>query len=286
MIIRRTAPLLFVLPMAFGCTSRSTPAGGSADTAPATTASAAELPPGAEDAEARLSASPRHAEWVTIRSASDSVRAYVVYPERSTPAPVVIVVHEIFAVSDWIQSVADQLAADGFIAIAPDFLSGKPVNRASRDSVVAAVRALAESEVQQRIDLVASYGMSLPAARRRYAVMGFCWGGSVAFTHATHAPSLGASVVYYGSSPATDRLSSGRAPILGLYGEDDQRVNATIAPADSTLRALGRSFTYEIYPGAGHGFLRQQTGRDGANRAASERAWPRTIAFLRQHLES
>jgi carboxymethylenebutenolidase len=212
-----------------------------------------------------------------------------VYPERRDRAPVVIVVHEIFGVSTWIRAVADQLAADGFIAIAPDFLTGQtieagPDGQPRTDSVTAAIRRLNPADVQRRIDAVAQHGMGLPAALPKYGIVGFCWGGTVSFNHAVHSPTLGASVVYYGSSPASDRLASVRAPVLGLYGENDARVNQTIAPADSAMRALGKSYEHQIFPGAGHGFLRQQDGQNGANLAASQGAWPRTIAFFRQHL--
>lgn len=249
------------------------------------------LPPDAAGAPTRLSASPRHSEWVTIRTGSgDSLRAWVVYPERSTKAPVVLVVHEIFGLSTWIRGVADQLAADGFIAIAPDLLTMKNLPNGP-DSVVAplaqaAIRTLDPGWVQKQLDAVAQYGMSLPAAQKKYGIVGFCWGGGVSFAHAVHAAELGASVVYYGVSPKPTDLPSVRAPVLGLYGGNDARVDATIPPADSALRALGRTYIHNIYAGAGHGFLRQQTGMDGANMAATRQAWPATIAWFRTYLGS
>jgi carboxymethylenebutenolidase len=249
------------------------------------------LPPDAAGALTRLNSSPRHAEWVTIRTGGgDSVRAWVVYPERATKAPVVLVVHEIFGLSSWVRSVADQLAADGFIAIAPDLLTMKNLPEGP-DSVVAplavaAIRTLDPASIQRQLDAVAQYGMSLPAAQKKYGIVGFCWGGGVSFAYATHAPALGASVVYYGVAPPKADLESVRAPVLGLYGGSDARVDATIPPADSALRALGRTYEHTIYPGAGHGFLRQQTGMDGANLAAARSAWPATVAWFRKYLES
>jgi carboxymethylenebutenolidase len=228
---------------------------------------------------------------VTIRTgAGDSLRAWVVYPERSSKAPVVLVVHEIFGLSSWIRSVADQLAADGFIAIAPDLLTMKNLPDGP-DSVVAplaraVIGSLDAAWVQRQLDAVAQYGMSLPAAEKRYGIVGFCWGGGVSFAHAVHAPGLGASVVYYGTSPKTTDLESVRAPVLGLYGGSDARVDATIPPADSALRALGRTYVYSIYPGAGHGFLRQQTGMEGANMAATRAAWPATVGWFKKYLGS
>jgi carboxymethylenebutenolidase len=284
---------LLALPAAFACSPTPEPGGMDAGESGSTAAALAVqtgLPAGAVDVDARLAASPRHGEWAMVSvDGVDSVRAWVVYPERSERAPVVIVVHEIFGLTNWIRGVADQLAADGFIAIAPDFLSGRgvpngPDGQPVRDSATTAIRALDQAQVQRRIDAVARYGTALPAANGRYGIVGFCWGGSVSFAHAVHSPSLGASVVYYGTSPATERLGSVRAPVLGLYGENDARVNATVAPADSAMRALGKTFAHETYAGAGHGFLRQQDGQDGANLRATQAAWPRTVSWFRQHL--
>ena len=250
-----------------------------------------ELPPDAAGAPARLASSPRHSEWAMIRTGDgDSLRVWVVYPQRSTKAPVVLVVHEIFGLSSWIRSVADQLAADGFIAIAPDLLTMKNLP-SGPDSIVAplaqaAIRTLDPGWVQRQISAAAQYGMSLPAAENNYGIVGFCWGGAASFAHAVYSPRLGASVVYYGTSPRTADLGSVRAPVLGLYGGNDNRVNATIAPADSAMRALGRTYVPTIYPGAGHGFLRQQAGLEGANMAATRAAWPATIAWFRKHLGS
>ncbi|MFL5562338.1 MAG: dienelactone hydrolase family protein [Gemmatimonadaceae bacterium] len=266
--------------------------GASATSAMAAMASDSSLVPGATNAAARLNQSPRHGEWVTIRAgaqAGDSLRLWVVYPQRSTKAPVVVVVHEIFGLSTWIRSVADQLASDGFIAIAPDFLTGKiplsATDTVGMQAAMAAIRTLDPEVVQRQIDAAAAYGMALPAAKERYGVIGFCWGGGVSFQHAVHSPTLGASVVYYGTSPATPSLASVRAPVLGLYGGEDARVDATIPPADSAMRAMGKQYTHQVFAGAGHGFLRAQDGMNGANLAAARGAWPMTINFLRTNLE-
>lgn len=287
-----------ILPIAVACTTTNTVP--SADThsdhvTPAASTVAAEqssaIPPDAAGALARLASSPRHGEWAIIKTGDgDSIRTWVVYPERSTKAPVVVVVHEIFGLSPWVRGVADQLAADGFIALAPDLLTMKNLP-SGPDSVVArvatdSIRTLNPAWVQKQLDAIAQYGMALPAAQQKYGIVGFCWGGGVSFAHAVHAPNLGASVVYYGTSPKATDLPSVRAPVLGLYGGNDARVNATIPPADSTLRALGRTYSPNIYPGAGHGFLRQQTGMNGANMTAARAAWPATIQWFRKYLGS
>ncbi len=256
-------------------------------------ASAEQLPPDEPGSPARLNASPRHGEWVDVPlpGSSTPVRSFVVYPERRDNAPVVIVIQEIYGLTDWIRGVADQLAADGFIAIAPDLLSGMgpggggTAAYATRDDVVAGVRALTPEESMRRLDAVYAYARTIPSASGRIGTVGYCWGGSTSFAYAVHQPELDAAVVYYGTSPA-DAAVYGRirAPVLGLYGEDDQRVNATIPTARNAMGPLGKSYEVEIYSAAGHGFLRAQADREGANMRATQAAWPRTVAFFREHL--
>lgn len=260
------------------CTSRMQPANPPAP------------PAGAADVAARLASSPRHGEWVMIPSgASDSVRAYVVHPERRDRAPVVVVIHEIYGLSSWIRGVADQLAAEGYVAIAPDLLTGKaplgPGDSLSAEVARSTIQSLQPDEVHRRLADVGGWGMRQPSGAGRYAVLGFCWGGSASFQHAVRSPAgLAAAIVYYGGSPAPASLSGVRVPVLGLYAGDDARVNSTVPPADSAMKALGKTFEHHTFPGAGHGFLRQQTGRDGANLAAAQQSWPLAINFLRKHL--
>ncbi len=251
------------------------------------------IPPGEAGAKAALERSPRHHEWVDVAvpGRDTKVSAFVAYPERKEKAPVVIVIQEIFGLSDWIRAVADRLAADGFIAIAPDFLSGKGPGGGgtdkfeSRDDVVKAVRSLEAPDVVAVLNAVSAYGRALPAATDKFATVGFCWGGARSFHYATVQPDLDAAVVFYGTSPDLDALGAVRAPVLGLYGADDARVNTTVGPAEAKMKELGKTFVTHTYPGAGHGFLRAQDGREGANLAASEKAWPAAIGHLKKYLE-
>lgn len=255
--------------------------------------SSGALPPGNEQAKPRLNTSPRHGEWIDVKvpGSDQPVKTWIVYPERSTRAPVVIVIHEIYGLTDWIRSVADQIAADGFIALAPDVLSGKGPDGGdtdsfgSRDAVVGAMRKLSREEVTTRLNAIRDYGIKLPAATEKFGSIGFCWGGSTSFAYATAQPELNAAVVYYGSAPAAAGLGKINAPVLGFYGGDDARVNAGIPAAETGMKDLGKSYEHHIYEGAGHGFLRAQDDRDGANMRATQLAWPRTVAFFRQHLE-
>ena len=257
----------------------------------APTSGVAAIPASASTVADRLAKSPRHGEYAMIQTGpSDSVRAWVVYPERSAKAPVVVVVHEIFGLSSWVRGVADQLAADGFIAIAPDLLTGKlpPVpgsDTVASQAATGAIRGLRSEDVQRQLAAVGQYGMALPAAEKRYGVVGFCWGGSAAFASAVMSPAgQKAAVVYYGTSPETSTLTSVKVPVLGLYGGEDARVGATVPPADSAMKALGKRFEPHTFAGAGHGFLRQQEGQGGANLAAAQKAWPLTISFFRSTL--
>ena len=253
----------------------------------------ATLPAGATTVAARLAASPRHGEYVMIPrtpGGADSLRAWVVYPQRRDKAPVVVVLHEIFGLSTWVRGVADQLAADGYIAVAPDLLSGKytlaPGDTITQANASALIRTLTPDDVQRDIARSAEYGMAQPSAQQRFGVVGFCWGGSTSFNTAVRAHArLRGAVVYYGTAPAAlTELANVKAPVIGFYGENDARVNATIPGTDSTMKALKKAYESNILAGAGHGFLRQQDGQNGANLTAARAAWPKTLAFFQRTL--
>jgi len=249
------------------------------------------LPASGDDARMRLNESPRHGEWVTYTAESgDRVEAWVVYPQRSDPAPVVVVIHENRGLNDWARAVADQFAAEGFIAIAPDFLSGKaPGGQGTRavdpDGARDLIRTLEQEEIFRRLRGAVRYAASLPAAAERYAVVGYCWGGANSFAYATQDPDLSAAVVFYGTSPATESLRDVHAPVLLLDGGVDNRVNATIPAAEAEMNRLGKRYEVEIYDGAGHAFLRGQDGQNGANMAATRKSWPRAVNFVKKELE-
>jgi len=255
-------------------------------------ANAQKIPPGEEQAKTAIERSPRHGEYVDLKveGSEQPLLTWVVYPERKDKAPAVIVIHEIYGLTDWVRAVADQLAAEGFIAVAPDMISGKgpgeggTASLQSRDDVAKLIRGLATEDVNMMLDTVRSYAIKLPASNGKSAVVGFCWGGSKSFSYAAAQPELNAAVVYYGTSPEEKELGSIKAPVLGLYGGDDARVNATIEPAAREMKKFDKVYEVEIYEGAGHGFLRQQEGRDGANMRASQQAWVRMLGFLRKYL--
>jgi len=266
------------------------------------------LPASANAAAARIDASPRHAEWVKIPwgpDATDSLMAWLVYPVTSRQqSPVVVVVHEIFGLSTWVRAVADQAAAEGFIAIAPDLVSrargGPSSDELSSDSARKIIRAVSAAERNEGVTAAARYAMSLPSAARRYAVFGFCWGGSTTWGYAINGGIAGFSggVAFYGTPYVTDRapdadsLAKIRVPVMLLSGAKDARIGALMPAIDSTMRALGKDYFGRNYEGAIHGFMRAQDDprpqRDLAeerdNLAAARDAWPRTVAFLKKQL--
>ncbi len=256
------------------------------------------IAPGTPEHAARaLKESSRHGEWVDIKLADGTaLKTWVVYPEKATKAGVVLVIHDIRGMADIPRAVCDQLAQDGFIAIVPDFLSGKGPNGGGTEALGAgvgqAIRTLTPAEVNARLDAAMEYGRKLPASNGRVGVVGFCWGGSRSFGYAVHQPSLNAAVVYYGSldgataesAPEADVMKI-RAPVLGLYGGNDARINTTVPPTAAAMKKHGKTYETHTFDGAGHGFLGSQAGAGGANLKASLQAWPLTIQFFRQHLK-
>ena len=249
----------------------------------------AGIPAGNADAAARLQASPRKSEYAKVAfspGSKDSVMLWISYPQTRTKAPVVVVIHDNQGLSTWVRGVADQLAADGFIAIAPDLLSRVRGVAASAelpgDSVRKIIGGVTRDDKNLGVLAAATYGMSLPAAEKRYAVVGYCWGGGASFDHAVFSEKLGAAVVYYGTPPAKDSLAKITAPVLGLYGGTDARIGATVPGTDSAMKAFGKAYEPHSFEGAGHGFLRSQGTAPDVE--ASRQAWPLTIAFLRKNL--
>jgi carboxymethylenebutenolidase len=243
-------------------------------------------------AKAQLSASPRHGDWVEIKSSNGgaAIKTFVVYPERKDKAPVVIVIPEIFGLTDWIRGVADQLAKEGFIAIAPDFLSGMGPNHGGSAELgeqgsTQPTMAMKDEDKLRILNDVRAYAQTIPSANGKLATVGFCWGGGTSFLYALNQPALNAAVSYYGPMPDSLDYSKAKTPILGLYGGNDNRVNSGIDKAKAELAKRQVTYDPHIFDGAGHGFLRQQSGSAQApgNMKAAEEAWPLTLAFLRKY---
>jgi carboxymethylenebutenolidase len=239
-------------------------------------------------AKERLNKSPRHSEWVDLKHNGRTVKTFVVYPEVKEKAPVVLVIHEIFGLTDWAKNLADELAAAGYIAVAPDLLSAPGKETSSypdQGAAIKAVSALPDAQVFADLDAAAEFAGKLPAGNGKLAVCGFCWGGGKAFGYANHNPKLKASFVFYGPGPSEASGAANIAcPVYGFYGENDGRIDATIPKTTEIMKAAGKTYEPVIYPGAGHGFMRAGEAPDAseANRKARDAAWERWKALLKK----
>jgi carboxymethylenebutenolidase len=251
---------------------------------------ATSLPADDMGAVERLAKSPRKGEFVTVTVGGTPMRTWVVQPAGAGRAPVVVVIQEIFGLSDWIRAVADQLAAEGFIAVAPDLLAGKGPNGGDSASLgqqelMKVTLGVPAAEVISKLKAAREYGLKLPRANGKSATVGYCFGGGQSFAMAIEEPGLSAAVVYYGQPPAVDALTNVKAPVLGLYGglKEDARIGATIAPTEAKMKELGKVYDPHVFEGAQHGFLRAQTGASGANMKATQQAWPLTVAWIKKY---
>ena len=237
----------------------------------------------------RLASSPRHREWVTVKSGSREVSCFITYPEVSGRAPAVLVIHEIFGLSDWARSVTDQLAEHGYIAIAPDLLSGAGPSGGgtsefpSVDAVVKAISKLPPDQITADLNAVADYVARLPSCNGVVSVAGFCWGGGQAFRYATNSPKLGAAFVFYGPGPVQpDAVARIHCPVYGFYAGNDARVSSTVPQTTELMKAADKTYEPVVYAGAGHGFMR--AGEDDkaspANRQAMTAGWQRWLDLL------
>jgi carboxymethylenebutenolidase len=234
-------------------------------------------------AKARLEKSPRHGEWVDIKSGERTIKAFVVYPESKNKTPIVLVIHEIFGLTDWVRGVCDQLAENGVIAIAPDLLSGQTFSDV--DGARKAISELPKAQIKSDLDAASDYALKIPATNGSLTVCGFCWGGGVTFQYANENPKLKAAYSFYGTAPTDAAAVANIAcPVFGFYAENDERVNATIAKAQELMKAARKKYEPVIYKGATHGFMREGEMPDGseANKKARQDAWTRWKALLKQ----
>ncbi len=240
-------------------------------------------------ARQQLEKSPRHREWVTVKHDGRSVETFIAYPESKGKTPVVLVIHEIFGMTDWVQDLADQVAAAGYIAIAPDLLSGMGANGGrttsfAQSEATQAVSHLNPDQVTADLSAVADYGLKLPAADGKLFVAGFCWGGGQSFRFATNRPKLAAAFVFYGPPPDKDAMARIQAPVFGFYAGNDARIDATIPGAQDAMKQLGKTYEPVTYEGAGHGFMRAGEAPDASegNRKARDQAWERWKTLMKQ----
>jgi carboxymethylenebutenolidase len=236
-----------------------------------------------EWAKARLNSSPRHGEWAEIKSGERTIKAFVVYPERKDKAPVVLVIHEIFGLTDWVRGLCDQLAENGVIAIAPDLLSGQTF--ADLDGARNAISALPEPQIKADLDAASDYALKIPAGNGTLTVCGFCWGGGWVFQYANMNPKLKAAYSFYGTAADDQaKVANIACPVYGFYAGNDERVNATIPTAQDLMKRAEKKYEPVVYGGAGHGFMREGEKPDAneGNRRARDEAWARWKTLLKQ----
>jgi carboxymethylenebutenolidase len=243
---------------------------------------------GQDWAKEKLKKSPRHGEWVKVKHGNREVQSFVVYPEVKDKATAVVVIHEIFGLSDWARLMADELAEAGYIAIAPDLLSGMGPKGGGTDElgtgVGKAIQKLPTKQITADLNAVADYVKKLPACNGKVAACGFCWGGGQVFRFATNNKDLKAAFVFYGAFPhKAEDLARIHCPVYGFYGENDARINSTLDNSKAEMKAAGKKFEPVIYTGAGHGFMRagEQPGAAAANRTGREQAWERWKKILK-----
>jgi carboxymethylenebutenolidase len=249
------------------------------------------VPASAQDwAKSRLEKSPRHGEWVKVKHGDREVTSFVVFPEVKEKAPAVVVIHEIFGLTDWVRGVADQLAEAGYIAITPDLLSGAGPKGGGTDSfkgeeVRKAIMSLPPDQVTADLNACVEYASKLPACNGKVALGGFCWGGGQAFRFATTNKAIKAAFVFYGTGPdKADDIGRIVAPVYGFYGGNDARVNATIPTSTELMKKAGKTYDPVTYEGAGHGFMRagEDPAGNAANKKARDEAWTRWKELLKK----
>ncbi len=240
-------------------------------------------------ARQRVDKSPRHREWVTVKHDGRSVETFIAYPESSNKTPVVLVIHEIFGLTDWVEDLADQLAEAGYIAVAPDLLSGMGPNGGRTTSFPAgrvgeAIGHLDPNQITADLNAAADYGLKLPASNGKLFVSGFCWGGGQSFRFATNRADLAAAFVFYGPPPPPEAMARIKAPVYGFYAGNDARIDATIPATRDEMKKAGKTYEPVIYEGAGHGFMRAGEAPDASegNRKARTEAWARWKELLKQ----
>ena len=238
-------------------------------------------------AQAQLKKSPRHREWVTVKHDSRAVQTFIVYPESKDKRPVVLIIHEIFGLTDWAQELADEVAEAGYIAVAPDLLSGMAPNggRTSDfpgDKAIEAINHLNPDQITADLNAAADYALKLPSTNGKLFVAGFCWGGGQTFRFATNRPDLAAAFVFYGPPPDKDAMARIKAPVYGFYAGNDQRIGATLPDAIANMKAAGKAFEPVTYDGAGHGFMRAGEAPDAkeADHKARADAWKRWKSLM------
>jgi carboxymethylenebutenolidase len=245
--------------------------------------------PAQDWAKDRLEKSPRHGEFVKVKQGSRAVESFITYPEVKEKATAVVVIHEIFGLTDWVRGVTDELADAGYIAIAPDLLSGMAPNRGGTSGlgsgVGKAISSLPPDQITADLSAVVDYVSKLPSCNGKVIVIGFCWGGGQSFRFATNNKDIKAALVFYGPPPDKEAaVAHIQCPVYGFYGENDARITSTVPQTAELMKQAGKTYEPMVYAGAGHGFMRAGEAPDAneANKKARDQAWQRVKEILKK----
>ncbi|HEV8138011.1 MAG TPA: alpha/beta family hydrolase [Pyrinomonadaceae bacterium] len=223
-------------------------------------------------------------ENVTFHSNGGQTNGYLAAP-KTVQGPGVVVIQEWWGLVDHIKDVCDRFAAEGFVALAPDFYHGEIAK--SPDEAGKMMMALrideAEKDLKGAIDYLLAHAAT---SSSKVGTVGFCMGGALSLYAATKNDNVGACVVFYGGHPnVKPDLANLKSPVLGIYGERDRSVSPSVVhELERKLKELGKSFEYHIYPDADHAFF-NDTRPTVYNAEAAADAWTRTVEFLRSHLQ-
>jgi carboxymethylenebutenolidase len=232
---------------------------------------------------------------VKIPAEGGQMPAYRAMPARGADFPVVLVVHEIFGVHEYIKDICRRLAKAGWLAVAPDLYArqGRVDNLQNFDDIRKVVGRVPDAQVMADLDAAARWASANKGNASRLAVTGFCWGGRIVWLYAAHQPKLKAGVAWYGQLVArqaselqpkapVDVAAELKAPVLGLYGEADQGIPLEhVERMRAALRQAGKAGDIIVYPAAPHGFHADY--RPSYRKEAAEDGWKRMLAWFRQH---
>ena len=213
-----------------------------------------------------------------------TVKGYLARPKlAAAPLPAVMVIHENRGLNGHIEDVTRRLALEGFLALAPDFLSPAGGTPADEDKARDLIAGLDRVKTVKNAVAAATFLRGHASGNGKSGSVGFCWGGGLSLQTAVADPGLGAAVAYYGAQPVAEQVAAIKAPLLLHYAGLDDRINAGIPVFEAALKAAGKTYELHVYPGVNHAF-NNDTSAARYDKAAADLAWKRTVDFLKAHL--
>lgn len=223
-------------------------------------------------------------EFITYPAATGEMRAFMARPKKGKKFPAVIVIHENRGLVPHIRDVTRRMAAEGFLALAPDALS--PVGGTPEDitNIGELFKKLNSDETTKNFVAAVKYLKTNPKSTGKVGCTGFCWGGAMTNNVAVNSPDLNAAVPYYGRTPAPEDVEKIKAPIMAHYAGNDQGINAGIPAFEEALKKYNKEYKIFMYEGASHAF-NNDSNKERYNEQAAKLAWERTIQFFKEKLK-